>query len=462
MIYIIIGIAAILFIFWIFKEEAPDHTYNASFGSNSDHLSRFNQGFSLGAKALTKKVSETNCALFGPTGSGKSSSVIISSAVSLARGKSSIIFNDVSGEIWENTSGFLSSKGYTCLRLNFSDPEHSESFNPLAYCHTISDIQKLALIVIRNSVGENKSDPFWENSSMMLLSLMARYLVFHAAPEFRTMQNVLRMVEKFSFDGPAIDKLFSRTNNDEILNSYKATVVMPDKTLQSVISTLRTSLSLWIDPAVCITTATNTIDLNMLREKPVAIYLNTPLKDLMYYKPISALFIQTLFNHVMAKIPGKDARSIFFVVDEFGIYQFPSFTTTISNIRKFKSGILLCVQDEMALISKYGQADAHQIKTNCGCHIFLKGQPLSTCKDLSQILGRYTYEKNNSEKTRELLTPDEIRMCEDAIVLIGNKAPLMCKMVPHYKNIWIRRFTQMPPLESQNTLSITTPPLIQF
>ena len=150
-------------------QKAPSHTYNAEFGSPGEYLSSFNCGFAVtGSKALSKDISHTNCALFGPTGSGKSTVCIIGSAISLARGRSSIIFNDVSGEVYERTSTFLVRKGYRILRLDFSNSSNSESFNPIAECRTISDIQKVALLIIRNSVGESKGDVFWEQSSVML------------------------------------------------------------------------------------------------------------------------------------------------------------------------------------------------------------------------------------------------------------------------------------------------------
>ncbi len=182
-------------------QKAPSHIYNAEFGSPGEYLSSFNHGFAVtGSKALTKDISHTNCALFGPTGSGKSTVVIISSAVSLARGKSSIIFNDVSSEIFEHTSTYLSNKGYRILRLDFSNSAQSETFNPIAGCKTISDIQKTAMLILRNSVGESKGDVFWEQSSIMLISLFIRYLVFYAEPQYRTLQNVLRLIEKFAVD----------------------------------------------------------------------------------------------------------------------------------------------------------------------------------------------------------------------------------------------------------------------
>jgi type IV secretion system protein VirD4 len=461
---LIICIVIIIILCFTPKAEQPTHTYKAEFGDASIHLSSYNHGFAItGDKALTREASHMNVAMFGGTGSGKSSSVIFCSAVSLARRKSSIVFFDVSGEIWQHTAHYLQDNGYAVLKLNFADPEYSETFNCLTHCHSISDIQKMAQLIIRNANGESRGDIFWENSSIMIISLFARHLLFHAEPQYQNLQNVLRLIEKFATDTTqVIDKMIVKTKDEDLLASYKATLAMSDKTLQSVIASVRAAMTLFSDPAVCRTTSTNSIDFNMLREKPVALYCCTPLKDLMYFKPLSALFFQALFNFVLSRIPDKRERSIFFVMDEFASMKFSAISTIISNVRKYSCGILLCMQDEQALIAQYGQAEAHQIKSNCITQVYLKGQPLSTCQQLSQILGKYTYtDEKQIQRTRELMTPDEIRMSEHGIVLINNQPPLKCPITPYYKNIWLSYRLQktefMPPRKQ-----VSDPPLIPF
>ncbi len=316
-------------------------------------------------------------------------------------------------------------------------------------------------------MGETSTDPFWEQSSIMLLTLFIRYLVFFADEKYRTLQNVLRLLEKFAVDKKLeIARMFLATHDEELISSFKAMMATSEKTLQSIIISTRVALNLWNDKEVCRTTATNTIDFNELRggDRPVAIYVCNPLKDLVYFRPISALFFQSLFNFILSRIPGKDERSIFILLDEFATMTFPAITTTVTNMRKFNSSLTLCMQDEMALSARYGQAQAHQLKTNCGCQVYLKGQPLHTCKELSQILGKYSLidEETGKEKgTRELKTADEIRMCEDAIVLINNAAPLLCTPVPYYKNFLMRRALAVPPYPME-TKNITEPPLIPF
>lgn len=448
--------------------KRDDKTYSASFGDESEFLSRWNHGIAVtGHKAITRLRSYENVALFGPTGSGKSTVAIISSFASITRARGSIVVNDVSGgEVYDRTSAYMSKKGYKVLRLDFSDSGRSQTFNPLNYCTSISDIQKQALLIFKNATGsgDSKGDPFWENASIMLLSLFMRYLVFHTEPKYRTLQNLLRLIEKFASDTTqTVDKMFLKTKDEELINAYKATLATGEKTLQSVIATARTALSLLNDKEVCKTTATNSINFNHLRDEKVALYICTPLKDQQYFRPITALFFQSLFNFLISRKPNnKNERSVFVLLDEFATMRFPNISATISNIRKFNASLLLCMQDEMAL-SVYGPAEAHQIKTNCGCKIYLPGQPIHTCTELSKILGKFTFidEKTGSEKVRELMTPDEIRTSSKSIVLIGNNPPLLCKTVPYYKNIWIRHHFKDAPL-SISSVCIDEPPLIPF
>lgn len=463
MTYIIVLIGAVIFLLILLSKQKQNiHDYSASFGNIGDHLSLWNRGFAIGAKAFTKKLSVTNFFLAGPTGSGKSTVCTIPCAVSLARGGSSIIFNDVSGELWSRTSQYLADKGYKILRLDFSNSKYSESFNPLLECHSISDIQKLSLIIIQNAIGEAKGDPFWENSSIMLVSLFARYLVFHQPPEMRTLQNLQRLIEKFAIDSESVDKLFVKTKDENILNAYKACIVLGDRTLQSIIATARTALHLFNDPEVCKTTSGNSINFSDLRNEKTAIYVCNPLKDLRYFKPLSALFFQTLFNFVLSELPNRKSRSIFFVLDEFATMKFPDISVTVSNIRKYNSGILICVQDEMTLEAQYGQAQAHQIKTNCGIQCYLKGEPLHTAKELSQIMGKYSFEdEKGTSRTRELMTPDEVRRTDAAIILVNNQPPLKYVPTPYYKNIWLWRLAYANSYTIEQK-EIPEPPLILF
>lgn len=460
---ITISILVLLCLAYVFsKPKAQENDYKACFGNPSKYFGYFNKGFAIGSRALTQSQSHSHFFVSGASGSGKSVSIAIPSIVALARGKSTIIINDISGELWNYTSQYLADKGYEILRLNFSDSKYSESFNPLLSCNTISDIQKVAMMVVRNSLGESKSDPFWEQSAIMLISLFIRLQVFHLDKEYCTLHNTLLLIQKFATEGEACDRLIAKTNDEDLLAEYKAFLVSGQKTLQSIIATARTALHIFCDTEVQKTTAKNTIDFTMLRQKPTAIFLNSPLKDLEYLKPLTALFIQSLFNFVLARLPNKtDKHDIFFLIDEFPSYTFPGITVTICNLRKY-AGMCIIMQDDSALTARYGQADANQIKTNCSVQCYLKGSPLRVCKELSQTLGNYTYtDEKGVKRTRELMTADEIRMTDACITIINNQPPLKFVPTPFYKSLRYRYLAKALPYEVKEK-EITSPPRIKF
>lgn len=462
MMYIIITAVILIGVFIVFQPDTKQYEYNAQFGNEWEFLSRFNHGWAVtGSRSVTKKIAHENCLLLGPTGSGKTQVVILNSVFSIASGGSSMVINDMNGEICESTSGYLYQEGYKILIVDFSDSAVSEGFNPLLNCKTISDIQKIALIIILNTMGEAKGDPFWHTSSSMLLSLFIRYVVFHCEEKYRTLHNVLRLIQKFAADGKAVDRLFVRTKDSELLDEYKSTLVVGEKTLLSIIASTRAALNLWLDKEICRTTYTNTIDFEILRKEKVAVFVKTPLIHQTYFKPLTALFFQTLFMHVMSRRALPTERSVFIILDEAAVCKFPELSTTVSNIRK-SAGLLLCMQDEMSLIAQYGQAEAHNIQTNCQTKVYLRGQPLHTCQKLCALMGKTTLETPDGKKVvKDLMTVDEIHICDQALIFIANNPPLRCKTTPLYQNMWLRHRTKIPPFINPRKECIE-PPMIEF
>lgn len=439
----------------------PKTGFSASFMPSSRVASRLNHGFTItGTRAITRQLSYSNCMVLGSSGSGKSSCVGISSVFSLSRGGSSMCINDPSGEVYAATAAYLASKNYTLHRIDFTDPS-SGCFNALAHCRSVSDMQKLAHVVNKNSLGESKGDVFWERSCEMLITLFGRYLLFHAAPEYRTMANILRLVECFATEPTKTDKLFVSANHEELLSAYKSFVAYGERTLSSVIATARASLSIFSDPLVARTTSFDSLDLSRLREDRVAVYIQCPITHAEYLRPVTALFFQSAFNMCMDSLPEKYENSVFFLLDEAGSMRFSALSTTIANCRKFRVGTLLLLQDYQSLIALYNANEAHNIRTNCHIQIFLKGQNLESCRELEAILGRYSYTDGTTERSRPLMTVDEIRTSGDAIILCGNHPPIKARMRPYDKVGRFRRYAAMPAyIPVENVWASVTPPLI--
>lgn len=434
--------------------------FDSEFIPTNKILSKQETGFCLtGDYCLSITDSYKNAIALGGSGSGKTSTVLINSILKMCKGNSSLIINDPSGELRINTSGALIENEYFVMALNYNSLT-SECYNPLYRCKTISDIQKLSSLLVRNTLGDAK-DPFWNKSAEAIMSLFIRYLIFHAEPEYQTLYNVVHLINVFAGNPEKIDLLIVKARDEKMLSEYKAFVAYGDKTLSSVLATAKASLTLFTDEVVASITSIDTIDFSEFRRKKVALFINNSVPDMHYYGALSSLFFQQFFNEILIRIPSKNDNNIFFLLDEASSMYLPALSTTISNIRKYNSGILLIYQDYHQLEHIYGAYEAKNISANCFAKVYLPGQPIETCKMLETTLGKFEYlDENEVRHTRQLMTADEIRMTDKAIVLIGNKPPIHAKLNPYYNSWKLNTKTKLSPYEPECKICFEVPPLI--
>ncbi|MFN0189848.1 MAG: type IV secretory system conjugative DNA transfer family protein [Bacteroidia bacterium] len=452
--------AFIDFLSELFPEKRKTE-FNADFVSPESILRRNGKGFCLNGKlCMTVEESFRNCLVLGGTGSGKSSIVLICSALKMALGNSSLIFHDVSHELRILLSGFLRSSGFEIKILNYNHLK-SECFNPLLRCKSISDIQKLASSLIRNSIGESSHDKFWNISAESLLSLFIRYLIFYADEKYHTLYNLLHLINVFAGSPETIDALIVKTGDEKLLSEYKAFVAYGDKTLMSIVATAKSALSLYSDETVAMITSMDTIDFNEFRTRKIALFINNSVPDMHYYGRLSSLFFQQFFNYVLNSKPKQTDNNIYLLLDEASSMFLPSLSNIISNIRKYNSGIMLVYQDAHQIDNIYGSYEAKNITANCYAKVYLPGQPIETCKMLEATLGKFEYEDEEEVKhIRNLMSADEIRMSDRAIILLGNKPPIHSKLYPYYEDRKLKTLTEYPPVSPSNNLPFDSPPLL--
>ena len=464
MTYIIIGIVLLVVIIVSSQAKEQDNTYKAEFVSPTSVMSSFNYGFSLagGLRATSRDVAYKNCLVVGGSGSGKSSVVLLASIFTLARGGSSLCVMDPAGMINKLTSGWLKKKGYTIYCIDFGPT--ADSFNCIGNIKSVSEAQQIAYILIKNSGIESKSDPYWSASAEMMCSIFIEYLAFHTPKENCTMASLVKLTDVFAGDPSRIDKLFAKVRDPELITKYKAMIAVSEKTMQSSLSCVRTALKIFGTPALRHCTATNTIDFSTFRKTKSILYICTPINDVNFYAPLSALLFEALFKEIMSRIPSKDERAIFCLIDEMVTMRFQNLGLVYSNCRKFKAGCMGLIQDERMLEMNFSVAEAHAIKSNSFSKVYLPGQPLKTCQDLEAILGKTTIinEETKVEKVQPLAPASTIRMLKEAIILVGNEPPIKAKPISFY-NHWLLRYrTAIPPYVPETKPTTTEPPLISL
>ncbi|MEO8087790.1 MAG: type IV secretory system conjugative DNA transfer family protein [Bacteroidota bacterium] len=425
--------------------------FNAEFISSGSLLSSSSSGFCLNGKSsLSIKDSYQNALVIGGTGTGKSSIVLIPS---LFRMTSSFIVHDPSGELFSKSSGYLKARGYEVKVLNFASQSVSAGYNPLARASTTSEIQKVASLLVRTSLGGEPKDPFWNTQATAVLTMLITILKTQPA-EFQNLYNVRQLLNQLGGNPEAVDKLFSRYAGDVLFAEYKSFIAYDQKVVSGIIATCKAALQIFSDDSVATVTSFDTLDFQEFRDHPVALFIQNSVADQKYYSVLTSLFFEQFFAFILGRFPKKEEQDVFLLIDEASSLCLPTLPLAVANVRKHRAGIMLLLQDFAQLIHNYGRNDADAIKSNCFGKMYFTGQSHETTKELESLLGKYEYLGEKGEKVvRPLMTNDEIRTIKSnrAILICGNQKPILSRLRPFYKNRTFRSYSEIVPvgLESQ-------------
>ncbi|MFN8250266.1 MAG: type IV secretory system conjugative DNA transfer family protein [Ferruginibacter sp.] len=424
------------------------------FESITSIASRFNKGYALigGLRAISREFSYRNALVVGPSGSGKTSTVLYGVLNSTMRGNSSLCVLDISGEIYQHYSKYLSQKA-KIYKIDFS--ETSDGFNPIeAYGNSISAIQKLAAILIKNSGIAGSGEPYWASSAEKIIVVMIQLLWYEEA-QFRTMLNLVRMLEVFAGEPKKIDIRVIKTKDEDLMAMYKSIIATPDKTLQSSISTALVALKIFRNPEVARVTAQSTFHFRTFRKEKSILFINIPVMDAPFMAPFAATLFEELFKVILERIPEKSEASIFCILDEMATLRFQNLGIVYANIRKYNAGCLGIIQDLDMLKMTWSAAEVQAILTNSYSKVFLPGQPHGTCKLLEDMLGKDATHKPS-------MTASEIRTTSDALIFVGNLKPMKERPIPFYDHWLLSGRAAQGAFLQERKILFDTPPLLQF
>lgn len=422
----------------------PFQGFQAKFISGQLLLREKHQGFCLdGTRQIDIVHSFRNALAVGGTGVGKSSVVLIPSLLKM---EGNFVVHDPSGELYKSCALDLKRRGYRVLILNFFDPQRSISYNPIQQVKSIAEANKLAAMLISHTVGDAKSDPFWNLQASSLLSLVIQLIKWE--PEDRHhFRGIRHLVQHMSVYPDRFLRKLHEIDALALRREFEAFFQYDDKVKAGVIATVLSALHHFQDDAIHQVTAGQGIRLEQIRHGKVALFIQNPLADQRYYAALSSLFFEQLFATMLRWLPSKTDRDVFCLIDEAGVLHIPSLSDLIANVRKYRLGILLAVQDERQLVSQYGADQTQAIITNCFSKLYFAGQSLDTAKRIEELAGRFfRVDENRATSIRPLITRDEVRTLakDKAILLAGNYNPMLLSLKPYYKNKKLLKRTQNP------------------
>jgi len=406
-------------------------------------------------KRLSLKESFNHLALVSRTGGGKTTSYVIPNIFKLANENNSMVITDISGELHEETSGYLHKKGYKIYILNPEDLSESIGYNPLFYIKNSVDIDEIATILIKSNTDSKTSD-YWETSAKSLISICIKLLLLNGNPKHMNLGNVKYLINNFGIDGENLKHLFDNCNDVKLQDEFFALTQINPKTLTSIVATANTALNpIGINDNLEKLTANHLIDFDRFRKEKSVIYIKIPGQKQKQYKFLLNIFYQQFFNHMMEKLPSEHDLPIFSILDEFGNMSLPNFNTTITTIRKYKVSVSIILQNVKQLNAIYGIDNAETILNGgISSKLYYSGVDLPTARELSEMLGDIENIKTDIEgnyyfKEERIMKASEIRTMGDneALFISANKIPAKFEVKPYFKDFAYNQYAKLPKYE---------------
>lgn len=373
--------------------------------------------------------------LIGTTGTGKSTFIAGPTIQTCARScdKPTLIINDISGELFRNHSKTLEENGYKIVVVNLHTPRKSLRFNPLSIVwdlyhefidkknngindYELLDRCSIYINEIANfmciSGNKNNSDLTWQQGAKgivqatiwaMLEDSIVEELSF--TKDMFTIAQISNIINKqkselisFLFDRNISSKTFDYAGN---INANSS-----EKTVDSYLATLSTSLSLFLENGIQYLTSATDIDLTNIVEQPTAIFVIVPPEYPERYIISSMLYSQIYNNLVYTARTmqnGSLPRTVYYILDEFGnLPKIKDFPVWIATSRKMRIFFFIMLQSNKQLDNVYGKEQALIILNNCQANMFLGSSEFEDIERFKKLFGTYTaLNRNQSYDTNK-------------------------------------------------------------
>ena len=465
-------------------------------GTNTVHFSHEN-GVILGSylgKMLIDN-SATHVLLTASTGSGKGVSVVVPTII--AGCTSSCIVADLKGENYDKSSGYREEVlGNKCFYLDFSDYK-SCSYNPLSIIKKGTKNEYIysrlvATNIVKATAGENQADPFWVDSSVMLLQGIIIYSLYKFKNREVTMNDVnnfLNQEEVKEYAKSIKDnfkitkeevlqiadyydetelKFLKKRKHPEIERAFNGIIDTADETFQSILMTLKTTLSSFLGAVTKEIVKENTFtgkDLTHYK-KPISLYLKVDFAQRKTLMPLFNIIISSIVTELLpqekkGKEYYKNNREVMFLLDEFTNFgRIDVVEETITFTRSFGIKYVLVIQDSNQINKTYDINSSFWSNCKIKCFFNLdddvnnielisKLTGTKTIKERPAMFGLFNGKGNQNIKgnyvQKPVISVEEIRSMKPnkAILLMGNKTAVVNKVV-YYKNKEMLKRTKMP------------------
>ncbi|MDG2520505.1 type IV secretory system conjugative DNA transfer family protein [Caulobacter segnis] len=409
---------------------------------------RDTDGVILGQKdgALLRSNGREHIFICAPTGSGKSSGIIIPTLQSFVGGSAVVL--DIKRECWEATAGWRQAMGQDVWLFEpFAAEGRTARFNPLGHIdrkneeQTYDVLQRVATILFPDSGG---SEGFW-NSAARDAFMGVALLVAQTPDKALTLGEIAARFAQADVAETLSEQIASRSREGQPLS--KACVLAltgfcetSPNTFSSIRVTVTTRLQAWFNARVDAATSQSDFDLKSLRAVPSTLYLCVAPGDLARAAPIFSLLVELLLDQLGRTTARPEDRRLLMLLDEFAaLGRLSSIARSFAWIGGYGVRLVCVVQNRSQLHQIYGEG-AEEIIGNCGLQVYFAPNALSDARQVSDLMGTHDQvavsqsrpaglaggrrSESRSRQRRNLMMPQELlRMERGRLVILARGLP---------------------------------------
>ena len=362
----------------------------------ADFRLRDKHGIVLGLKQglLLRNDGDQHVMVIGSPGQGKSRGFVIPTMMSF---EGSQVVLDMSGELFEETSGYLKDKGYEIFLLA-PGSKFTDGYNPLDLISAdpnqrITDLQKLTQMLLPERLRSDSSD-FWEESARILLTAMLGFVL--ECPDTRkSLSELYRILNSMSDERKAIVQLlenYEAVLSDQTRMQLTKFAGRHEKLGEGIAAEIVAKLNFLQNPLVEALTSITSIPIDTVRKRKMVIYVQADWNAMQIYERLISMFIQQMADKLVQLGPLRNSEhEVLMMLDEFGNGgRIDTVLTLAPLIRKNGVRFVFILQDGAQLERLYQRSGQKILMGASTIKLFMNFQNQEDATAVSMAAGRTT------------------------------------------------------------------------
>ena len=375
------------------ERQVFGHSRLATLRDAADYRLREKSGIVLGYKQgmLLRSDSDQHVMVIGSPGQGKSRSFVMPTMMNYA---GSMFILDMSGELYEKTSGYMKKKGYE-VYLMAPGQHGTHCFNPLDVIskdphQRITDLQKLAQMLMPERLRSDSND-FWEESARILLVAMLGFVI--ECPDTRkSLSELYRILNSMSDERTAIAQLLSRYGDhlsDQTRMQLTKFIGRHEKLGEGIAAEIGAKFNFLQNELIEAMTSVTTIPITEIRKRRMVIYLQADWNVIQIYERLISIFVQQMADNLVQLGPLRNGEhEVLMMLDEFGNGgRLDTVLTLAPLIRKNGVRFVFILQDGAQLERLYQRPGQKILMGTSTIKLYMNFQNVEDAQAVSQIAG---------------------------------------------------------------------------